>query len=108
MRLALAAALALLAAPATAEVITARYICERGVEVPVTYVNGSEPAAAVLMVENRMITLVQVISGSGARYGWPSDGSHYVWWSKGDGATLWWHDGQTDEDTLIYAACQTG
>ncbi|MGZ9810046.1 MliC family protein [Pseudoroseicyclus sp. H15] len=102
------AALALLAAaPAGAEVITGRYICERGVEIPVTYVNGVEPAVVVLMVEGRMITLEQEISGSGARYGWPSDGSHYVWWDKGGQAMLNWYDGEVGEEVTLYAFCES-
>jgi membrane-bound inhibitor of C-type lysozyme len=95
---------ALAAAPASAEVITVRYLCERGVEVPVTYVNGAE-AVAVLNVEGGQITLIQEISGSGARYGWPSGGSHYVWWSKGDTATLLWRDGETTIEEPVYAEC---
>ncbi|WP_373356557.1 MliC family protein [Pseudoroseicyclus sp. CXY001] len=108
MSLAALAALSLcpLASAAEAEVITTRYHCERGVEVPVTYVNGVEPAVAVLMVENRMITLEQEVSGPGARYGWPSDGSHYVWWSKGDEAQLVWYDGEVGEEVTLLAFCE--
>jgi membrane-bound inhibitor of C-type lysozyme len=106
----LAAALvaALVAAPAaSAEVITVRYLCERGVDVPVTYVNaeGME-SVAVLNLEGRQITLIREISGSGARYGWPSGGSNYVWWSKGDAATLYWRDGETTIEEPVYSDCQ--
>jgi membrane-bound inhibitor of C-type lysozyme len=101
-----AAVFLLAAAPASAEVITVRYLCERGVEVPVTYVNaeGAE-SVAVLNVEGGQITLIQEMSGSGARYGWPSGGSHYVWWSKGDAATLLWRDGETTIEEPVYANC---
>jgi membrane-bound inhibitor of C-type lysozyme len=97
---------ALTAAPASAEVITVRYLCERGVEVPVTYVNAEgEESVAVLNVEGGQITLIQEVSGSGARYGWPSGGSHYIWWSKGDAATLLWRDGETTIEEPIYSDC---
>jgi membrane-bound inhibitor of C-type lysozyme len=97
---------ALTAAPASAEVITVRYLCERGVEVPVTYVNadGME-SVAVLNVEGGQITLIQEVSASGARYGWPSGGSHYIWWSKGDAATLLWRDGETTIEEPVYSDC---
>ena len=96
-------ALVLFAAPAAAEVelLTYRYQCERGVEVPVTYVNSADGSAVVLNVEGRQISLLQAMSGSGARYEWPSDGSGYVWWSKGDGAMLLWHDAAGEETTLL-------
>lgn len=88
--------------------VTATYICERGVEVPVSYTTPEQGnSTAVLYVENRMITLVQSRAASGARYEWPSDGSGYVWWNKGNAATLIWHDAVADQDTTIYAECRT-
>jgi membrane-bound inhibitor of C-type lysozyme len=85
------------------------YLCERGVEVPVTYVNdGAGGSVAVLVVEGRQVALLPEPAASGVRYGWPSDGSHYVWWSKGmHEATLFWHDGETDEDLVLLAECQS-
>jgi len=87
---------------------SATYICERGVEVPVSYSSPDQAnSTAVLYVENRMITLVQSRAASGARYEWPSDGSGYIWWNKGNAATLVWHDAVADNDTTIYAECRT-
>ena len=94
------------AAVAQDAVIEATYLCERGVEIPVVYVNGVEPAIAILSVEGALVTLEVERSGSGARYGWPSDGSHYIWWSKGDTAQLLWRDGATGEETVIYSDCK--
>lgn len=82
------------------------YLCDRGVEVPVSYINGAEDAVAVLHLEGRLITLPIGPSGSGARYVWPSDGSGYVWWTKGDEATLLWHDGATSQEVTLYAGCK--
>lgn len=85
------------------------YVCERGVEIPAVYVNHpGEPGIAVIHVEGRMINLVTEMSASGARYGWPSDGSNYIWWTKGDTATLYWKDGATGEETPLLSECSTG
>lgn len=72
------------------EFTTTRYTCERGVEVPATYVNGPDLSLVVIHVEGSQITLLTEPAASGARYGWPSDGSGYVWWTKGNEATLYW------------------
>jgi membrane-bound inhibitor of C-type lysozyme len=41
------------------------------------------------------------------RYGWPSDGSHYIWWTKGDMATLYWKDGANGGvETVLHADCK--
>ncbi|WP_435170508.1 MliC family protein [Falsirhodobacter sp. 1013] len=77
------------------------YTCDRGVQVPVTYVNAEDLSVAVLNVEGSQITLQVEPSASGARYGWPSDGSHYVWWTKGPDATLLWHDGEKGEEVEL-------
>lgn len=82
------------------------YLCERGVEVPVSYVNGAEGSVAVLHVEGRLVTLPVAPSASGARYAWPSDGSGYVWWTRGEEATLSWHDGATSEEVTLLAGCR--
>lgn len=67
-----------------------RYSCDRGVEIPATYINGPDQSLVVIHVEGSQITLVGEAAASGARYGWPSDGSNYIWWTKGDAATLYW------------------
>lgn len=94
--------LTLAAAPALAEtqVQTLRYICDRGVEIPATYVNAEDLSLAVIHVEGSQITLYSDISASGARYGWPSDGAGYVWWSKGPEATLYWKEGGEETPLL--------
>lgn len=99
------AALALLcgAAPALAETQASnvRYLCDRDVTVPVVYVNGDDMSLAVLVVEGSQILLYSEPAASGARYGWPSDGSNYVWWTKGDEATLYWKDGAAGTETPL-------
>lgn len=116
MRAALAVTLlafAVGAVRAEVQLITTQYTCDRGVMVPVAYVNGDEgpvigSSVAVLTVEGRQIALYLEPSASGARYGWPSDGSNYVWWTKGDGATLYWKNGGDGTETAILSGCETG
>lgn len=94
------------ATPVSAEMMTVRYLCERGIEVPATYVHGDEiEPVAVIHVEGSQVTLVLEPSASGARYGWPSGGSNYVWWTKGDAATLYWRDGETTIEEPVYSEC---
>lgn len=101
-----AAALALLLPQSVLaqEFQTVTYACDRGVEVPATYVNGPDQSLAVIHVEGRQITLVNEPAASGARYGWPSDGSGYVWWTMGDEATLYWKTPEGEARLLTCAA----
>lgn len=103
-----AVALCLAPLPVLAELTTGggTYVCDRGVELPAAYVNSDDGAVAVLHVEGRLITLYNEPAASGARYVWPSDGAGYVWWTKGDTATLYWRDGGTSTETVIYAECR--
>ncbi len=71
------------------EIMTETYQCERGVTIPVTYVNLSEGGAiAVLSVDGRMVTLAIAVSGSGARYVSIDEQNGYRWHIKGDEALL--------------------
>ena len=100
---------ALLPVPALAEadIQTQTYACERGVEIPATYVNMADESVAVIHVEGRQITLQITSAASGARYAWPSDGSGYVWWTKGEAATLAWFDAEKGEEVMLFADCQS-
>ena len=101
-------ALCLAAAPLRAETTfqTLRYTCDRGVEVPATYVNAEDLSLTVLHVEGRQITLLNEPAGSGARYAWPSDGANYVWWTKGPEATLFWRE--AGEETALLTCTEAG
>ncbi len=105
MRAAILLALLLPSAAAAQEFTTQRYSCDRGVEVPATYVNGADQSLAVIHVDGQQITLINEPAASGARYGWPSDGSNYVWWTKGDEATLYW---KTPEGETPLLTCKAG
>ncbi len=95
------------AAQAALDVTMLRYTCERGVEVPVVYVNdGDEGSVASLVVDGNLITLYREPTASGARYGWPSDGSNYVWLTKDDTAMLFWKDGAAGTETALLNDCK--
>ncbi len=103
-----AVAVLLLAAPANAapDLSGGTYLCDRGVTLPASYINTGGGSVAVLYVEGRLVTLPIGMSASGARYVWPSDGSGYVWWTKGDTATLYWRDGESGTEQPLYAECR--
>lgn len=102
-----ALALALLPGAALAEmqVQTVSYACERGVEVPVVYVNDPDQSLAVLTVDSRQILLYAEAAGSSGRCAWPSDGSGYVWATEGTGAILYWRDAAAGTEMAILTAC---
>jgi len=86
------------------DLIQTTYVCERGVEVPVVYINDGTPVA-VIYVERRMVVLPQVTSASGARYAEETN-SGYVWWSKGDEASLAWFDAEARKELTLHAVCE--
>ena len=92
-------------AQAELEATYLRYTCERAVQIPVVYAKSGDDAIAVLTVEGGQLLLYAQPTTSGARYGWPSDGSNYVWLTEGAGAKLLWRDGATKAETTLLAAC---
>jgi membrane-bound inhibitor of C-type lysozyme len=102
------AMLALLPLPAHAgfQVADLRYACDRGVTVQASYINDSQNSAAVIVVEGRQVTLMAGPTGSGARYVQSTDDSHYIWWTKGADATLYWRDSTTNADTVVLDGCK--
>lgn len=104
IRLMVPALLAATPVAAETQVLTLRYLCDRGVTVPATYVNAADQSVAVIHVEGSQITLLNEVAASGARYGWPSDGASYVWWTKGPDASLYWKE--AGEETLILSCSE--
>jgi membrane-bound inhibitor of C-type lysozyme len=64
---------------------TLAYQCD---EKPLTVKINQTRQQASFVLDNQQLTLQQGLSASGARY---TDGV-YVFWSKGDGATVYKHD----------------
>lgn len=84
------------------------YICERGVELPVTFLtqkNGD--AYAVMFIEGKLITLKQQISASGALYVAMDKQDSYRLFTKGDDAMLSYlsNDKRAKEHTLL-SSCE--
>lgn len=103
MKLVCGATFALILSPSLAaadtDVIEALYHCERGVDVPAAYVNADDASLAIIHVEGNQVVLWQEISADGARYG-TGGASGYVWWSKGNGAFLYWKAATGAEEDL--------
>ncbi len=98
----------LLASSAVAETsfLTTQYVCDRDVLVPASYIDAVDRSYAVIYVEGRQITLTNQPAASGARFGSAVDGASYVWWTKGDEATLFWKaDG---EETALLSCKEQG
>lgn len=85
------AALAVLATAGAAEtdLNTVTYTCERGVRVPVTFINQDEgPGYAVMMFEGKLIPMRLAPTGSGARYVALDEQDGYRLWTKSDEAMV--------------------
>lgn len=62
---------------------TTRYNCG-GTPVVADYINADAVSLVTLTIGNAFVVAANVLSGSGAKY----MGGQYVWWTKGDEATL--------------------
>lgn len=80
------------------EEIEASYDCgDRTIDV--TYINAGTVSLAVLDMDGESVVAANVISGSGARYA----GGRYIWWNKGDEASL--YDLMDGTDNTPAATC---
>ncbi len=107
-KLLIAAVLAACPAAVAAEVTvtSTHYVCERGVVVPVTYVNGTDPAMAFLVAEGKLVALREVPSASGAFYAAFDEQDGYRWRTKGEEAFLaWLAADHTAEETVLLTDC---
>lgn len=69
---------------ATGSISAETYSCGDGEAFAVQYVNAGANILAILPIDGEERVFVNVLSASGARY---ASGT-YIWWSKGDTATL--------------------
>ncbi len=87
-------------------VMAAVYVCQRGVEVPVTYVNGTDPAMAFLVAEGKLVALRQVPSASGVFYASFDEQDGYRWRTRGSEAFLaWLAADHTAGETVLLEGC---
>lgn len=86
------------------------YQCERGVSLPVTYLNtASGGAYAVLQVDGQQIPMSIAVSASGARYESIDEGRNYSWHTKSDSGVLSWQAaGDASENVVVLKECATG
>lgn len=88
----------------TDDTVSVTYVCERGVEVPVIYVNSAtDTSYAVAQIDGKMVGMHIVISGSGARYRSGDGADAYQLWSKGDTALISY--GPDGNDTPLFTEC---
>ena len=82
-------------------VLQVQYQCERGVTVPVTYVNTSIGSSyAVLQVDGQQLLMENVVSASGARYAsLDAKWGHYIWDTKGNAGYLYWQSVATEGES---------
>lgn len=69
-----------------------------GLLIDVAYYNVGPTSLAVLPLEGGPLVFANVVSADGARYA----ADRYIWWSKGDGATLF----ESEADDAPRLACQ--
>ena len=104
---------ALLVFPATAalaeiDILSVTFTCENGVPLPVTYFNAPDGSgAAATMVDNTLVAMRQVESGSGIRYESLGAEGTYILRSKGWNASIsYWAAGAANEQ-VIYQDCSS-
>lgn len=87
-------------AEASDSVQQVQYQCERGVAVPVTYLNtASGGSYAVLQVDGQQVAMEIVVSASGARYASVDAERGYTWDTKGDSGSLYWQPADAVDNT---------
>lgn len=115
MRQALASACGVLAvvsataALAEIDILSVTFTCENGVRLPVTYFNAADGSgAAATMVDNTLIAMRQVRSGSGIRYESVGGEGTYILRSKGwDASISYVGAGSAATEQFIYKECSS-
>ena len=78
------------------------FLCERGVEVPVSYVNTPQgDSFAVAHLDGKQIPMIQTVSGSGTRYRSVLQQEPYILHAKGEGAIFLYGEGEDPADLLM-------
>jgi membrane-bound inhibitor of C-type lysozyme len=106
----LAVALTALASMAVADtsLVGQTYVCDRGVVLPVSFINPpGEPGLAVMMVEGKLVTLRSLPTGSGVRYVSVDEQDGYRLYTKGvDAFVAWLAADHTAEEVTILTGCR--
>lgn len=78
------------------------YACRGAAPMTVEYVNAGDNSLALVPVDGRTLVFVATLAASGVRYA----SGPYVWWTKGDEASL--SDLRNGEDADPIATCEGG
>lgn len=84
---------------ASVEAQTVSYACGSDVRLDIRYINAGDVSLAVFLVEGRTVVASASVAASGVRY----VGDRYVWWTKGDAASL--YDLMAGEDAAPLLDC---
>ncbi len=111
-RMALCAAIVSLtgaAAQAEIDILSVTFNCENNTQVPVSYFNASNgEGAAAMVIDDRLIPLKQVQSGSGIRYQSVGEAGTYTLRSKGWEATISHQaEGDTAPELVLFKDCSS-
>ena len=82
------------------------YACSDGARIVAVYAQDAGQESVNLTFDGATLLLYAEPVASGARYGWPSDGTNYVWVTIDDIANLYLKDGSKGgAETLIHGNC---
>ena len=82
------------------------YACADGARIVAVHAQDAGQDAVNLTFDGATLLLFAEPVATGARYGWPSDGTNYVWVTIGDTAHLYLKDGTNGGvETLVHGAC---
>lgn len=86
---------------ANSTLMSETYTCERGVIVPSVYATlETGENVAVIGVDSKQIGLIQVEAASGVKYAPLEDIAGYIWWTKGNEASLYFRIGPNGSEEM--------
>lgn len=94
------------ARPVETQFIPVDYQCERGIKLPMIFVNDTQGRSNVIAtIDGKLLRLSQVVSASGARYrNQDETAASYEVWNKGDKARITY--GTVNNSSVLYQECQ--
>ncbi|EEE38987.1 hypothetical protein RKLH11_2833 [Rhodobacteraceae bacterium KLH11] len=95
------------AALAEIDILSVSFDCENNTQVPISYFNAADgTGAAAMVLEDQLIAMKQVESGSGVRYESVGAAGTYTLRSKGWEATITHQaDGSTAPERVLFKDC---
>lgn len=89
------------------DILSVTFSCENNTQVPVSYFNATDgQGAAAMLLEDQLIAMKQVQSGSGIRYESVGEAGTYTLRSKGWDATISHQaEGSTAPERVLFRDC---